>query len=107
MEPIEAPPPPPPPPSPARGEGVDRVLGEANSLHLLAIAFASLARRDRSRRKLSTRCVRSTSSPPNPRSVSTAAISAARSPAPLAAASTTMRARRGGNGRGGRRGGLA
>ena len=70
-----------------------------SSLHRFAIARASRARGERSRRKFSTRCVRSTSSPPSPRSVSTAAMSAASAPAPSRAASTTMRASRGGSGR--------
>ena len=64
-----------------------------------AIAIASRARPERSRRNASMRCPRSTSLPPSPRSVRTTAISAASSASPALAPSTTMRASRGGSGR--------
>ena len=60
---------------------------------------ASSARGERSRRKASSRVARSTESPPSPRSVSTTAISLAVLASPARAASTTMRARRGGSAR--------
>ena len=70
----------------------------ASSAQRFAMRRASSPRRERSRRNWSSRCARSTSSPPSPRSVRIAAMSAARWPAPSAAASTTMRASRGGSG---------
>ena len=78
--------------------------GEGEAKGLLAASprarrRASSARCERSRRKASIRVARSTASPPSPRSVSTTAISLAILASPSRAASTTMRARRGGSAR--------
>ena len=93
---------PPTPPCPTRGEGLRCVCGDdiasAVSAQRCAIARASCARGVRSRRRASRRCVKSVSSPPRPRSPIRTAISAASSAVPSAAASTTMRASRGGSG---------
>ena len=76
-----------------------RMRASARCASPRARRLASSARGERSRRKASSRIARSTASPPSPRSVSTTAISLAIPPSPARAASTTMRARRGGSAR--------
>ncbi len=72
------------------------VFVRATSAQRFAMARASCARRERSRRSSSRRCARSTSLPPSPRSVRRSAMSAASGAS--SPASTTMRASRGGSG---------
>ena len=79
---------------PARGEGVEEATCDAQRC---ASPRAASARCERSRRNASSLMSRSALSPPSPRSVSTAAISAAARPVPNRLESTIMRASRGGS----------
>ena len=78
--------------------------GEGSGVRALAASpcasrLASSARCERSCRNASSRAARSTESPPSPRSVKTTAISLAILASPARAASTTIRASRGGSAR--------